>query len=97
MCAGDSVAVRSRVPSALLPTRLDEALGGTADHLRFLSLPDLQSTDRSSNVVRAIGKRERTLRGRTKEGSNALGIRRLAQVIFPFKYTLGVQEIFYVR
>jgi len=72
--AGDSVAVRPRVPSAMLPTRPDEALGGTPDHLRFLSLPNLQSTNGSPNVVRTIGKRERTLRGRTKEGSNALGI-----------------------
>lgn len=77
MRASNSVAMRSCVPSALLPTRSDEALGGTTNYVRFLSVPDLQNTDGSSDVIRTIGKCERALRGRTKEGANALGIRRL--------------------
>lgn len=89
----DSVAVRPCVSLALLPARPDETLGGTADHLWLLSVPDLQNTDGPSDVVRATGKRERALRGCTEEGADALGIRRLAQVscflqIFKFKYQL---------
>jgi len=101
LCTGDSITVRPCVPFALLPARSDEALGGTADHLRFLSVPDLQGTDGSSDVGRAVDKCERTLRGCTKEGSNALGIRRLAQVIIVFFFpntakifdTVGIIEI----
>lgn len=73
----DSVTVRPRIPSALLSTRPDEALGGTTNHVWFLSVPDLQNTDGPSDVVRAIGECERALRRRTKESINALGIRRL--------------------
>lgn len=84
----DSVAVRPCIPSALLSTRPDEALGGTTNHIRFLSVPDLQNTDGSSDIVRTIGKCERALRRRTKEGVNALGIRRLAQVISSRQYLM---------
>jgi len=82
MRTGDSIAMRPCVSLALLPTRPDEALGGSTNHLWLLFVPDLQSTDGSSDIVRTIGKCERALRGCAKESSNALGIRRLAQVIF---------------
>lgn len=74
MRTSDSIAVRPCVPSALLSTRPDEALGGTTNHIRFLFVPDLQNTDGSSDVVRTIGNCERALRRRAEEGANALGI-----------------------